>query len=165
MELVLEAKPDLLVRRAWYETVDFMSPANFRKLVLPWRKREAALAHSAGAKLGCITSSAYTPILDDLLESGMDVMLGIDPVQDARADFPLTKRKFAGKVALWGGVNGFVTIENGTPEQVKQAVYDAIGTLAPGGGFILSPVDNVREDNQRVWDNVRAFIDEWKLAC
>jgi len=162
MELVLEAKPDLLVRRAWYETVDFMSPPNFRKLVLPWRKREAKLAHEAGAKLGSITSSAYTPILDDLVESGMDVMLGLDPVQDARADFPLTKRKFAGKVALWGGVNGFVTIENGTPAQVREAVEKAVGVLAPGGGFILSPVDNVREDNPKVWRNVTAFIDAWK---
>ena len=164
MELVLEAKPDILVRRAWYETVDFMSPANFRKLVLPWRKREAKLAHEAGAKLGSITSSAYTPILDDLVESGMDVMLGLDPVQDARADFPLTKRKFAGKVALWGGVNGFVTIENGTPAQVRDAVRKAVEVLSPGGGFILSPVDNVREDNQRVWDNVRAFINEWQAV-
>jgi len=162
MELVLEAKPDLLVRRAWYETVDFMSPANFRKLVLPWRRREAKLAHEAGAKLGSITSSAYTPILDDLAGSGMDVLIGLDPVQDARADFALAKRKFTGKTALWGGVNGFITIENGTPVQVREAVRKAVEALSPGGGFILSPVDNVREDNATVWKNVEAFVAAWK---
>jgi hypothetical protein len=34
--------------------------------------------------------------------------------------------------------------------------------LAPGGGFILSPVDNVREDTPRAHENVAALIDEWQ---
>jgi len=34
--------------------------------------------------------------------------------------------------------------------------------LSPGGGFILSPVDNVREDNNRSRQNVVALIDEWR---
>jgi hypothetical protein len=34
--------------------------------------------------------------------------------------------------------------------------------LGPGGGFILSPVDNVREDTERAWANTRTFIDTWK---
>jgi hypothetical protein len=34
--------------------------------------------------------------------------------------------------------------------------------LAPGGGFILSPVDNVREFTPRATENVPALIDEWQ---
>jgi hypothetical protein len=33
--------------------------------------------------------------------------------------------------------------------------------LAPGGGFILSPVDNVRHDTEISRRNVAALIDEW----
>jgi hypothetical protein len=34
--------------------------------------------------------------------------------------------------------------------------------LAPGGGFILSPVENVRDTSQHTWDNTLALLDEWK---
>ena len=164
MEVVLEAGVDLLVRRAWYEMADFLSPESYRRLILPFLKDDVQQAHEAGAALGLITTTAYTPLLDMYLESGMDVLIGPDPVQETRADFPLTKRKLGGRICLWGGVNGYVTVETGTAEQVRQAVRDAIDQLGPGGGFILSPVDNVTADNERVWDNVSALLDEWH-AC
>lgn len=164
MEVVLEAGVDLLVRRAWYEMADFISPESYRHMILPFLKEDVQQAHQAGAALGLITTTAYTPLLDMYLESGMDVLIGPDPVQERRVDFPLTKRKLGGRICLWGGVNGYVTVETGTAEQVRQAVRDAIDQLGPGGGFILSPVDNVTADNERVWANVSALLDEWR-AC
>ena len=160
--ILLEAGVDLLVRRSWYETVDFLSPVSYRRFVLPWLKREVRQAHEAGAKLACITTSAYTPLLDAYLEAGIDVLIGQDPIQDARADFALAKRKLGGTIGLWGGVNGFVTVEQGTPDQVGAAVDAAVKVLGPGGGFVLSPVDNVREDSPRAMANVEAFIAAWK---
>ena len=160
MAVVLEGGIDLLVRRAWYETVDFLSPPVYRRLILPLLKQDVDQAHAAGARLGLITTSAYTPLLDMYLEAGIDVLIGVDPVQDTRADFALTKRKLGGKVGLWGGVNGFVTVEQGTPEQVREAVRQ----LGPDGGFVLSPVDNVRDDGERARANVSALLDEWR-AC
>jgi len=162
--LLLEAGVDLLVRRAWYETVDFLSPTSYRRFVLPWLKREVKQAHEAGAKLACITTSAYTPLLGDYLDAGIDVLIGQDPVQDPRADFVLTKRTLGGKVGLWGGVNGFVTVEQGTPSQVETAVEYAIRSLGSGGGFVLSPVDNVREDSELAMRNVETFIRAWKAV-
>jgi len=94
----------------------------------------------------------------------MDALIGLDPVEDPRADFALTKEKLGDRVCLWGGVNGFVTVETGAPERVRTAVRAAVGQLAPGGGFILSPVDNITADSESVWQNVRALIDEWR-AC
>jgi len=64
-------------------------------------------------------------------------------------------------MCVWGGVNGFITIERGTEEEVRSAVRDAIEALAPTG-FILSPVDNVRADDETTWRNVATFIDAWK---
>jgi hypothetical protein len=31
-----------------------------------------------------------------------------------------------------------------------------------GGGFILSPVDNVRDDTPNAWKNTHKFIETWK---
>lgn len=161
MEVVLAEGVDLFIRRAWYATTDFWSPALYERFILPRLQRDVRTAHEAGAKLGLITTSSYTPLLDLYLESGIDVLIGLDPVQDTRVDFALAKEKLGGKIGLWGGVNGFVTIERGTPDEVRQAVREAMRVLAPGGGFILSPVDNVTRNDEPTWVNVRALIDEW----
>ena len=161
MEVLLDSRPDLMIRRSWYETVDMLSPANYRKFILPRLQKDAKQCHQAGCKLAIITTSAYTPLLDLYLESGVDVLVGLDPVQDPRADFALTKKRLGGKIGLWGGVNGFVTVERGTGDEVRKAVLDAVKVLAPGGRFILSPVDNVRDDTPLAWANVQTFIDEW----
>jgi hypothetical protein len=64
--------------------------------------------------------------------------------------------------ALWGGVSGAITVEMGTETETEQAVRSALETLGEGGGFILSPVDNVREDTEKAWRNTRRFIEVWK---
>jgi hypothetical protein len=43
-------------------------------------------------------------------------------------------------------------------------VRTALRTLGAGGGFILSPVDNVREDMETARRNTRRFIEAWKRS-
>jgi uroporphyrinogen decarboxylase len=97
------------------------------------------------------------PLLDQIAELGVDVLIGVDPQGWA---LDMTKGKLGGKVCLWGGVNGHLTVEQGSAEDVRREVREAIETLAPGGGFILSPVDNVREFTPAIRENVLALIDE-----
>ncbi len=161
MEAVLDLEPDLFIRRGWYEGADFLSPDLFRRFVLPSLQREVDLAHDAGARFGYINTSGTAPILDMLIEAGVDVLIGVDPVQGKGTDLGEIRRRAAGHLALWGGVNGFVTVEQGSPEAVREAVREAMALLGPDG-FILSPVDNVTDSSPRVWANVEAFIDEWR---
>jgi uroporphyrinogen-III decarboxylase len=161
-EIVLEEGVDLYIRRGWYETTDFWSPALYEHFILPDLREEVRRCHQADTKLAVISTSSFTPLLDNYIEAGIDVLIGTDPVQDSRADLPLTKQTLADKVAIWGGVNGFVTIETGTPDQVKDAVSDAMRILSPGGGFILSPVDNVVDDSAATRANVDALIQAWQ---
>ena len=64
-------------------------------------------------------------------------------------------------MCLWGGLNGHLTVELGTPEDVRTEVQRALEIFSPTGGFVLSPVDNVREYTPTVQVNVAALIDEW----
>ena len=162
MEVVLSEGIDLLIHRAWYESTDFWSPAHYEQFILPELKKHVDLAHSMGAKFALISTSAYRLLLDFYLEAGIDVLIGLDPVQDVQADFEQTKQKLAGKICLWGGVNGFVTVEQGTPDEVRQATREAMRVLAPGGGFILSPVDNVTLNEPKVRANVAALMETWR---
>jgi len=161
MEVVLSAPVDVYIRRAWYEGCDFITPRFFRQYVLPRLKREIELAHSYGARFGYICSSGTKPLLDAYAESGMDVLLGVDPIQGSHTDMALMKQKLAGTTCLWGGVSAALTVERGTADEVRQAVQLAVNTLGPGG-FILSPIDNLTVDEPLTWSNIRVFIDEWQ---
>ena len=102
-------------------------------------------------------------LLDDMLDAGVDVLIGLDPEEGKGTELSIVKTKFAErKRAIWGGVSGAVTVEMGTKEQTERAVIEALRILGKGGGFILSPVDNIREDTPKAWENTHAFIETWK---
>jgi hypothetical protein len=161
MQVVLETGVDLYIRRAWYENCDFWSPRLWKKFIYPTLKAEADITHQAGARFGYIISSNCMPLLEGIAEAGVDVVIGVDP---RGYDLVRTKQILAGRTCLWGGVNGHLTVEQGEPEEVRREVRQAVELLAPQGGFILSPVDNVREPTRRAFDNVSTLIDEWQKA-
>lgn len=161
MEVILDAGPDLFIRRAWYEGTDFWSPALYERLFLPRLREEVRTAHQAGAKFGYILTSGAMPLLDMLADAGVDVLIGVDPVQGKGTRPAEMKARAKARLCLWGGVNGFLTVERGTPEGVRRAVEGALTALGPDG-FILSPVDNIRDASDEAWRNVLALIDAWK---
>jgi uroporphyrinogen-III decarboxylase len=161
MEVVLSVPVDLYIRRAWYEGCDFVLPKFYRDAIMPRLKAEVELAHERNAKFGYICSSGTKPMLDTYLDIGFDVLIGVDPIQGTHTDMPLMKQKLGGKIALWGGVSGAVTVERGTENDIRSAVREAIKTLGPDG-FILSPVDNITVDEPQTWQNIDIFIDEWR---
>jgi hypothetical protein len=154
---------ELIIRRGWYETIEFWTPASYRRIIAPRLRREAEMVHQAGRRLGLIVTSAFLPLLDDILDAGVDVLIGLDPAEGKGTDITAVKDRFAARQrAIWGGVSGAMTVELGSEEQTEKAVSDAIRVLGKGGGFILSPVDNVREDTDNAWRNTRRFIETWK---
>lgn len=48
----------------------------------------------------------------------------------------------------------------GTRENIRCAVDDAVSTLAPGGGFVLSAVDALFEDTPS--ENIVSMIEAWR---
>jgi hypothetical protein len=159
--VVLSGPVDLFIQRAWYEGCDFLTPKFYREAILPRLKTEVALAHEHGALFGYICSSGISPLLDSYLEAGIDVLIGIDPVQGTYTSMELIKRAVGGRICLWGGVSGAVTVEMGTEEDVRAAVREAFRALGPHG-FILSPVDNITVDAPQTWRNIEVLIDAWR---
>lgn len=158
----LDTGIDLLVRRAWYEGTEFWSPDLYRRFMVPHVSEEINLVHHAGARFGYIMTSGMASLLGPIRDMRPDVVIGIDPVQGKGTDLKLFKRELAGRVAIWGGISGDLNIEHGTPEEIIKVTNCALDTLGPGGEFILSPVDNVRDTSDSTWKNVEVFIDTWK---
>ena len=147
---------DLIVHRAWYES--FWSPRLFRTFFAPRIKKEVDYAHRIGSKFCYIMTSGVMPLLGPLAEVGIDILYGIDPVQGG-ADLRQIKQRIGDRVCLWGGMNSAVTLGSGDRQDVETAVKDAIESLAPGGGFILAPIDQLFEDTR--WENVLTMIETW----
>lgn len=162
MEIMLEYGIDLMIKRAWYEGTDFWSPQLYRRFISPLLKKEVELTHQAGAKFGYIITSGMMPLLDEFFSLGIDVLIGIDPKQGKGTDLQDLVDKVGRKICLWGGVNGCITIEEGTPDEVRDEVETAINIFGEIGGFILSPVDNVRINSAHAWRNVLVLIDAWR---
>ena len=158
MSVVLDAGIDCYIKRAWYENTDFFTPGVWEKLIQPELAEDVRLAHQAGAKFGYIITANAMPLLELIAAAGVDVIIGIDP---EAYDLDETKAKLGGRVCLWGGVNGHLTVEQGSPEAVRGEVAAALQSLGPDG-FILSPVDNVRQDTELAMKNVNILIDSWR---
>ncbi len=159
LELLLDEGVEAVVHSAWYETTDFWTPGNYRRLLKPHLARLVRTAHEAGALCNCIMTTSWQALAADLLDIGFDSLVGVDPVQ-GKADLAEARRRLGGRVCLWGGINSAVTLGQGTPEEIRQATAEAIRILGPGGGFVLYPVDQLGQDLP--WANVEAMIGCWR---
>lgn len=159
IDWLLEEGIDVLVHMAWYEGTDFWTPKNYRKMLKPRLTKMIEKVHSYGVKFRYIISRDWKPLMKDFLEMGIDCLTGIDPVQD-KIDLKEVKREIGEHICLMGGVNSAVMLSLWNEEQIRKAVIEAVETLAPGGGFILFPVDAIF--NTTPWDKVEILIDQWR---
>ncbi len=159
MELLLAEGVEVMVHSAWYENTDFWTPGNYRRLLKPHLARMAHLAHQAGARWNYIITNSWAPLMDDLLEIGVDSILGVDSVQ-GKANLQEVKAWAAGRICLWGSVNAPVTLAQGSHEEIREATAQAIRTLGPGGGFVLYPVDQLIADMP--WAKVQMMLETWR---
>jgi len=64
-------------------------------------------------------------------DAGIDVLIGIDPIQGTNTDMRLMKEKIGERVCLWGGVSAAITVERGSEAEIRSAVKQALHTLGP----------------------------------
>jgi uroporphyrinogen decarboxylase len=89
---------------------------------------------------------AIREIIPDLIEAGLDIL---NPVQYTATGMDLSglKKDFGQDLVFWGGgIDTQTTLNSGSPQQVRDKVKKIIDIMAPGGGFVFTPVHNVQDD-------------------
>jgi uroporphyrinogen decarboxylase len=81
------------------------------------------------------------PIIDSIVDAGIDCLDPIDPI--AGMDLAEVKAKYGTRIALKGNVDCSHLMTLGTPAQVAEATRRALRQGAPGGGFILSSSNSI----------------------
>lgn len=158
-EILLDSPVDLILRRGWYEHGGFWSPQLFERHFAPRLREVTAMTHQAGKLIGYAMSTGIMPLLEVLTGIGYDLHFFVDPVQGG-ADLRRVKATLGRRTALLGGMNSPITLERGSAEEIRRAVHEAVEILAPGGGFILSPVDSLGP--WVTWESVATVIQAWR---
>jgi len=129
----------------------FFSPAIAREFVIPRLKRMVDAIHEEGGKVIKHSDGNLWPILDAIVETGIDGLNPLEPV--AGMDIGEVKRRYGHRLCLIGNIDCAHVLSEADPEEVDAAVRDCIRTAAPGGGFIISSSNaihsSVRPENYR----------------
>ena len=112
----------------------------FPKYVLDFDKEATRRIHATGNFSVIHCHGRLNAILEMIAEIGADALEPIETLPITTADVTLAdvKRRIGRRMCLMGAVQA-LTLEQGTPEQVRQEVRAAIEAAAPGGGFVLLP--------------------------
>jgi uroporphyrinogen decarboxylase len=140
-----------------------LSPATYRKLIKPYHAELfRAIKARSKARIFYHSDGNVYPLLNDLIEIGIDLL---NPVQVSAKDMGDTarlKREFGDRLAFCGAIDSQWVLPHGTPGEVRCEVRRRIKDLAPGGGYILASVHCIQPDVPS--ENVCAMFDEAVVA-
>jgi uroporphyrinogen decarboxylase len=119
----------------------FMSPKHFREFFYPGLRRVMGGFKDLGLLVIKHTDGNLWPIMDMIVDSGIDCLDPIDP--QGGMDLAEVKAKYGNRLALKGNVDCAHTMTFGTPEDVIAETRAALRNGAPGGGFILSSSNSI----------------------
>ena len=139
-------------------TGSIISPALFRRLVLPRMKRIFDFFRPrTGGKLFHHCDGAIYPLLGDLVEAGVQITNPVQVNAVGMEDTARLKAEFGDRLTFWGAIDTSAILPRGTPEDVRREVRRRIRDLDPGGGYVVCSVHNLQPDVPP--ENVVAMFD------
>ncbi len=138
----------------------FMSPRAFREFFEPGLKRVIAGFHEAGLPVIKHTDGQILPLVDMIVDSGIDCLDPIDPI--AGLDIAAFKQKYGSRIALKGNVDCAHTLTFGTERQVVEETREVIRKAADGGGLIVSSSNSIHSSVKpgnylAMWNAIRMY--------
>jgi uroporphyrinogen decarboxylase len=117
------------------------SPSQIEEFFLPGLKRLIGVAHDAGIPFVKHCDGNIYPIIDMLIDAGVDCLNPIEPSAGMRLEE--VKKKYGGQISLWGNVDCTELLTFKKPLDVREATKRCIAEAAPGGGYILSSSNTI----------------------
>jgi len=116
------------------QTTMLISPVQWRKFLKPRYKRLAEVIHKGGAFFHFHSDGWIEPVIQDLIEIGVDVL---EPLQPESMNIRIIKEKYGEKLSFEGGI-GVQTLPFKNTREIEQEVREAIRVLGPTG-YTLRP--------------------------
>ena len=125
----------------------------WRHFFKPRLQKLTELCHSKGLKYVMHSCGNLMPVVEDLIEIGVDVL---ESVQPEAMDVYELKKITHGRMALIGGMGVQHMMCLGTPDEIREETKKLIKLLGKGGGYIIAPAKPLQSEPA---ENVAAFIE------
>ncbi len=137
-----------------YNQGPMMSPKHFKEFVFPYLKKIVDVVHRRGIPFLKHTDGYIWPILNDIVNTGIDALHPIDP--QAKMSLKDVKEKYGDTLCVMGNVDVTNVLPLGTVEETVGDVKRCIKEAAGGGGYVLSSSNSIH-DAVKV-ENFKAMI-------
>ena len=120
----------------------------YRRLIWPYHRRlfQFIKKTSRGrAHIFFHNDGAIMETIPLLIEAGVDILNPFQ-VNCAGMDTARFKREFGRDLCVWGGSCSPVTLQFGSPQEVREETKKKIDDLAPGGGFVFASIHIIQGD-------------------
>jgi len=122
-----------------------MSVDLWKKTIAPRQKKLFSIAKANGKSVMYHCCGNMVPLIDELIEIGVDVLNPLQPLA-VNIDYETLKKRFGNKITFHGGIDIQELLPHGTAEQVSEEVERAKRILGENGGYILSPAHHIQAD-------------------
>ena len=122
-----------------------MSPANWQETFKPYLREMIRALHDLGVSVMYHSCGAIVPIIEGLIEVGVDIL---EPIQTSAEgmDPAFLKKAFGDRLSFHGGVDEQDLLPFGSPERVRTEVEQLGRVLGRGGGYILMAAHALQGD-------------------
>jgi len=111
----------------------FMSPEIWCEMIKPQYVKIYGYAKEHGVIVMHHADSFMEPIVEDMVELGIDIWQGVLP----QNDIVKLQEQLQGRMVLMGGIDAaIVDLKDASEEVIRGEVQRACSTYGPGGGFI-----------------------------
>lgn len=141
-----------------YKHGPFMSLKLFREFITSYLKKIIDTVHHCGIPFIKHCDGNIWPILDDMVNTGIDALHPIEP--QAGMSLREVKEKYGNKICVMGNVDVTNVLPLGTVEDTVKDVKRCIEEAASGGGYILSSSNSIH--NAVKIENFKAMIEATK---
>jgi len=139
-----------------HQTQPFMRPRTFKAMLKPYYAKVGEVLEETGMHWWLHSCGNNTPLLDDLIEVGVDVF---HPVQKGTMDELAVAREYGDRLTFLAGIDVQHTLQEKGPAGVREEVRFLIDAFdQPNGGMAIAAGNGIVSGTP--FENIEAFLDE-----
>jgi uroporphyrinogen decarboxylase len=124
-----------------------MSPAMYRGILKPIHGDYIrSIRERTPARIFFHTDGDVFPLIDDLVELGVDILNPIQTSAGKMSDLVALKERWGDRLTFCGAIDTHRILPSGSPDEVRAEVRRVIDILGPGGGYLVGSVHTVMDD-------------------
>jgi uroporphyrinogen-III decarboxylase len=145
------------------QTSTMFSRQTFLEFYKPLYRELFGAAHDYGMHTWMHCCGHLAPLLDDLIDAGLDAIHPIQystyPGGTSANDPRQIARDFAGRITFWTGIDVQYLLPLGTQAEVRRGVRELIDLFdGPEGGLVIACGNGIMPETP--FENIQAFFDE-----